>query len=169
MWSYRHNCDIVETVCSFLSNVEIINLARTNTGIHKQCERTLLARKQTLATTKTKKRWFLVRDLVRLCRRITWAGRSEQYLHGTIEYFDPPPKLHLLIESPATMTMPFNDGDVQIVTQWSNCVYNAFSNGSFQNAAVVLQKCLLTDSDFSQVPIWMMLATQHLSVHWFLA
>ena len=164
-------------VCSFIPNYNVVNLTTTNRQLCG-CLRPHLLLLWT-RHRKTRSRWRLLRDIVRLSRRVTLAQRVCTFMHWRIEQDNPFPLLVLVLKPSSTegglwIRIFLTDGaeeHVQIMLQWLGCVRKAFPKGAVADAADSLMHSIECHdvTTIVQSPTYILSATHCLSSYWYQA
>lgn len=113
---------------------------------------------------RVRKRCALLRDVVRLCRRVTLGQRMSTFMHWPVEHQQPSPLLMRVIRT-RTYLKQVEDlasssaqPDVDIAVQWCKCLRLAFPSTAFAEATEKLEHCFAEHdlAAVSKVPMWML-------------
>lgn len=168
---------VISHISTFLYSDELINLARCNKNLMIILQFVLAAKKkQKFQKDKAREKWKMIRDLIRLYRRISLI-QSVVYMDNWIIQNVSPYQLIKVVSGSydndkclqvkLLVTIGTQD-DLGIAIQWIRCISRAFTHGIFKNTADKFLQCLTIrdTASIESIPIWILSATFHLSKIW---
>lgn len=165
--------DVISHISIFLRSDNLINFACCD---KKLLDLTRYILNDRFKCQKARAKWKLIRNIVRLCHRITLTNKVLLIDNWIIEDMSPYPLIRNVIKKynddryervKLLVTIGTQD-NLTIAIQWAKCLSNCFTHGQLKSTADKFVQCLIMRDKIviNEIPLWMLSITFHLSKIW---